>query len=163
MTICLNPICLTSLLTPLSAVHFIRRWGLIDWRILPIIIFNFVKENGAASSSFADGIKTKGVFDMRQRPGRTQTGVSSYRSPYISFHTFTWNRPKNEFRDRSQKSPSVSCRLPDTRYRKIPKISPGAYIFSKALFEGLIFRWAYIRRGLSTEGNLRFKTDWASL
>ena len=33
----------------------------------------------------------------------------------------------------------------------------------KALFEGLIFGWAYIRRGLSTEGNLRFKIDWASL
>ena len=48
-------------------------------------------------------------------------------------------------------------------YRKIPKISPGAYIFLKALFKGLIFGGAYIRRGLSTEGNLRFKTDWASL
>ena len=31
-----------------------------------------------------------------------------------------------------------------------------------ALFEGLIFGGAYIRR-LSTEGNLRFKLDWASL
>ena len=28
--------------------------------------------------------------------------------------------------------------------------------------EGLIFGGAYIRRGLSTEGNLRFKIDWAS-
>ena len=35
--------------------------------------------------------------------------------------------------------------------------------FSKALFEGLIFEGAYIRRGLSTEGNLRFKIDWARL
>ena len=35
--------------------------------------------------------------------------------------------------------------------------------FSKALFEGLIFGGAYIRRALSTEGNLRFKIDWASL
>ena len=34
---------------------------------------------------------------------------------------------------------------------------------SKALFEGLIFGGAYIRRGLCTEGNLRFKIDWASL
>ena len=33
----------------------------------------------------------------------------------------------------------------------------------KALFEGLIFGWAYIRRGLFTEGNLRLKIDWASL
>ena len=32
-----------------------------------------------------------------------------------------------------------------------------------ALFEGLIFGGAYIRRGLSTEGNLCFKNDWASL
>ena len=48
-------------------------------------------------------------------------------------------------------------------YRKIPKISPGAYIFSKALFGGPIFGGAYIRRGLSTEGNLRFNIDWASL
>ena len=35
--------------------------------------------------------------------------------------------------------------------------------FSKALFEGLIFGGAYIRRGLSAEGNLRFNIDWASL
>ena len=39
---------------------------------------------------------------------------------------------------------SVSYRIEDTV--KIPKISPGAYI----------------RRGLSTEGNLRFKIDLAS-
>ena len=35
--------------------------------------------------------------------------------------------------------------------------------FSKALFEGLIFGGAYVRRGLSTEENLRFKIDRASL
>ena len=45
-------------------------------------------------------------------------------------------------------------------YRKIPKISPGAYIFQRPLiFEGLIFGGAYIRRGLCMEGNLRFKID----
>ena len=57
------------------------------------------------------------------------------------------------------------------------KISPGAYIFKKPFFEGQIFGGAYIRRGLYTEGNLRFKIgqaytggeilrlkiDWASL
>ena len=37
-------------------------------------------------------------------------------------------------------------------YRKIPKISPGAYIFQRPFL-----------RGLCTEGNLRFKIDWASL
>ena len=35
-------------------------------------------------------------------------------------------------------------------YRKIPKISPGAYIFQRLFL-----------RGLFTEGNLRFKIDWA--
>ena len=37
-----------------------------------------------------------------------------------------------------------------TKYRKIP--SPRAYIFKRPFL-----------RGLSTEGNLHFKTDWASL
>ena len=40
---------------------------------------------------------------------------------------------------------------------------PRGLYFSKAIFERLIFGWAYIRRGLSSEGNLRFKIDWASL
>ena len=40
---------------------------------------------------------------------------------------------------------------------------PQRLYFPKALFEGLIFGGAYIRRGLSMEGNLRFKIDWASL
>ena len=44
-----------------------------------------------------------------------------------------------------------------TKYRKIPKISPGANIFQRP------FWGAYIRRGLCKEGNLRFKIDWASL
>ena len=42
-------------------------------------------------------------------------------------------------------------------------VKPQGLYFSKTLFEGLIFAGAYIRRGLSTEGNLRFKIDWASL
>ena len=37
------------------------------------------------------------------------------------------------------------------RYRKIPRISPGTYIFQKPFL-----------RGLYSEGNLRFKIDWAS-
>ena len=44
-----------------------------------------------------------------------------------------------------------------TGYRKIPKISPGAYIFQRPFFSGLFWR------GLSMEGNLRFKIDWAGL
>ena len=38
-----------------------------------------------------------------------------------------------------------------TIYCKIPKINPGAYIFQRPFL-----------RGLSAEGNLRFKIDWAS-
>ena len=49
-------------------------------------------------------------------------------------------------------------------YRKIPKTSPGAYIFKRPFLRGLFLELgAYIRRGLFTEGNLRFKIDWASL
>ena len=40
---------------------------------------------------------------------------------------------------------------------------PQRLYFLKALFEGLIFGGAYIRRSLSMEGNLRFKIDWGSL
>ena len=40
---------------------------------------------------------------------------------------------------------------------------PWGLYFSKALFKELIFGGAYIRRGLSTEGNLCFKIDLASL
>ena len=48
-------------------------------------------------------------------------------------------------------------------YHKNSEKKPRGLYFSKALFERLIFGGAYIRRGLSTEGNLRFKIDWASL
>ena len=41
------------------------------------------------------------------------------------------------------------------KYSKIPKISPGAYIFQRPFLRG------YFWRGLSTEGNLHFKIDWA--
>ena len=51
----------------------------------------------------------------------------------------------------------MNCAVGHIKYRKIPKISCGL-LFFKALFEGLIFR-----RGLTMEGNLRFKIDWASL
>ena len=48
-------------------------------------------------------------------------------------------------------------------YRKIPRISPGAYIFQRLFWGGFIFGGAYIRMGLCTEGILRFKIDWAGL
>ena len=50
-----------------------------------------------------------------------------------------------------------------TKYRKIPKISPRAYIFQRPFLRGLFWGGAYIRGGLCTEGNLRLKIDWASL
>ena len=43
-------------------------------------------------------------------------------------------------------------------HRKIPKRSPGANIFFNSPLGG-----AYIRRDLSTEGNLHFQIDWARL
>ena len=47
-----------------------------------------------------------------------------------------------------------------SRYRKIPKISPGAYIFQRPFLRGLFLEGLiYIRRGLSTEGNLCFKIE----
>ena len=42
---------------------------------------------------------------------------------------------------------------PKGGYHKIPKISPRAYFFSKAFYDGLIFGGAY----------LRTEIDWASL
>ena len=58
---------------------------------------------------------------------------------------------------------NTATKITQIIYRKIPKINPGAYIFQPPLFEGLSFGEAYFRRGLSTEGNLRLKIDWASL
>ena len=43
------------------------------------------------------------------------------------------------------------------------KLATGLIFFNGPFFKGLIFGGAYIRRGLSTEENLRFKIDWASL
>ena len=51
-------------------------------------------------------------------------------------------------------------------FNRIPSNSenkPRGLYFSKAVFEGLIFGGAYIRRGLCTEGNLSFKMDQAIL
>ena len=52
-----------------------------------------------------------------------------------------------------------------TIYRKIPKISPGAYIFQKPFLRGLFLEGLIFGGALSTstEGNLRSKIDWASL
>ena len=49
------------------------------------------------------------------------------------------------------------------KYTVNSKNKPRGLYFSKTLFEGLIFGGVCIWRGLSTEGNLRFEIDWASL
>ena len=51
----------------------------------------------------------------------------------------------------------VCSLLPTVKYRKIPKISPGAFIFQRPFLrgffmEGLIYGGAYIQRGLYSEG-----------
>ena len=55
---------------------------------------------------------------------------------------------------RSREQPVIYLHdvLQPSKYRKIPKISHGAYMFQRPFL-----------RGLSMEGNLRFKIDWASL
>ena len=65
--------------------------------------------------------------------------------------------------DEEEKEEEDELPFHNVNYRKIPKISLGAYIFqrpfSMGLFlEGLIFGGAYLRRQ-----NLRFQIDWASL
>ena len=51
----------------------------------------------------------------------------------------------------------------NTMYHKNPENKPQGLYFSKTFFEWIIFGGAYIWKGLSTEGNLCFKIDWASL
>ena len=53
--------------------------------------------------------------------------------------------------------PQREIRIIGLIYRKIPMISPWAYICSKGCFAGLIFGGAYFRSGSLFEGILRFK------
>ena len=50
--------------------------------------------------------------------------------------------------------------MDQSHYSKIPKISPGAYIFQRSF---LSLFWVYFWRALYSEGDKRFKIDWASL
>ena len=45
-------------------------------------------------------------------------------------------------------------------YRKIPKISPGAYIFLKAFFEGLISGGPYLRREICGSKSIGLAYSW---
>ena len=49
------------------------------------------------------------------------------------------------------------------KYRKIPKISPGVYIFQRPFLRGLFLEGLVFGGALSTEGNLHFKMDCAIL
>ena len=49
------------------------------------------------------------------------------------------------------------------KYRKIPKISPGAYIFQRLFLRGLFLEGLIFGGAYGTEGNLRFKIDCAGL
>ena len=72
-------------------------------------------------------------------------------SAWPTLRVFKWLRRKcNDICTRLDILETVS--QPLLTYRKIPKINSGAYIFQRPFL-----------RGLSTEGNLRFKIDWASL
>ena len=46
---------------------------------------NFINHCNLLSS------ETNDLGGNYMRPGRTQTVMSSYRSPYVSFHAFTWD------------------------------------------------------------------------
>ena len=53
--------------------------------------------------------------------------------------------------------------LSSFNYRKIPKISPGAYIFQRPFLRGLFFEGFIFGGANLRTGNLRFEIDWASL
>ena len=60
------------------------------------------------------------------------------------------------FLENSFMQKSLRVRGATVKFRK-----PRGLYFSKVLFERFIFGGAYVRSGLSMEGNLRFKIDWA--
>ena len=53
--------------------------------------------------------------------------------------------------------------LSSFNYRKIPKISPGAYIFQRPFLRGLFFEGFIFGGANLRTGNLHFEIDWASL
>ena len=53
--------------------------------------------------------------------------------------------------------------LSSFNYRKIPKISPGAYIFQRPFLRGLFFEGFIFGGANLRTGNLRFEMDWAAV
>ena len=97
--------------------------------------------------------------NMRAKEGgKETTGETSLRLPFITSHSrfalASTMRKTKRLRWRLGQNPTAGNSLNIA-------VSPCIYglYFSKALFKGLIFGGAYIRRGLSTDGNLRFKID----
>ena len=99
--------------------------------------------------------------------------VITYQKSASKKHIATEKRTNRAKIIEKYRLPRAGPRVPlaRTRYRKIPKISPGAYIFQRPLLrglflEGLIFGGAYVRReicvsksiglALFLEGNLPF-------
>ena len=58
----------------------------------------FLEEKSENHKSKVDSRTSRTKVFTCMRLGQTQTGMSSYRSPYISFHVFTLDRSKNELR-----------------------------------------------------------------
>ena len=75
-------------------------WAALKLRVYTWPWTNWFKElclTGATISSRLDYCNSilGGIY---MRPGRTQTGLSWYRPPYISIYAFTWDRSDNELR-----------------------------------------------------------------
>ena len=89
---------------------------------------------------------------------KTERGHFSF--PRSSLKTHSSKQPPKQAND-FNKSDDVTMGV---TYRKIPKISPGAFIFQRPFLRGLFLEGVILFwRGLSTEGNLHFKIYWASL
>ena len=86
----------------------------------------------------------------------SRTGL--YAFEHVHYTVMFCENVLNGLREKSR----VCCDVTDS-IRQNSENKPRGLYFSKGLFEWHIFGGAYIRRGLSSEGNLRFKIDWASL
>ena len=74
-------------------------------------------------------------------------------NPMAILFVLVWNGAKITY------TTNVSSTLGETNYRKIPIISPGAYIFQRPFFrglflEGLLFGGAYLRREFAFQNRL---------
>ena len=85
----------------------------------------------------------------------SQNNVSKRHLPFSQVYTVTYN-------------PCWVTSMSFFKYCKIPKISPGAYIFQRpflrGLFlEGLIFRGAHLRKGICVSKSIRPANRWKEI